>query len=396
MKGWLLLLVLLLTYSDSSFICIALSSSRVCAACRQRRSSFPPIQKALHPLGHYPGRQNKHFLDYNPLYRTNELFNARDIGERSQSETKSPVDFGDSLLVSLSSPFSNILRQHDISMTTAMDETVSMGYRLYSKIATSSQIDDIHMHDLLQFVTSCRQIPFFKIYLNPWIITLRHDLNAIHSKKRMLLSIEMILKVLQQSDAFRTTFGWHNVLFPRQRAKYETDGDVVIHSDASSTFGMGAVDGRNGRYYSLKYSEIKMSGIRDGTDSMDITFQELWAIVIAAQLWGKEWSGKVVFFLVDNFGVSSILSKKESSSLYSHRNDLLTLLHILCGLAQKHGFHFWSKWIPRDENREADRLSKGLTITHWKHGNDMMMMDDSTRAIQEAQSLTFRLLRTDI
>ena len=122
----------------------------------------------------------------------------------------------------------------------------------------------------------------------------------------------------------------------------------------------------------------------------------LWAIVIAAQLWGKGWSGKVVLFLVDNFGVYSILSRKESISLYSHRNDLLTLLHILCGLAQKHGFHFWSKWIPRNENRDADRLSKGLTITHWKHGNDIVMMDDSTRAIQEAQLLTFRLLRTDI
>ena len=340
-------------------------------------------------MGHYPRRLSKLSHQYNPLYRTNELFNARDNGVRSQSKTKSPLDFGDSLFVSLSSPISNILRQHDISMTTAMDETVSIGYRLFSKIATSFQMDDIHMHELLQFITSCRQIPFFKIYLNPWTITLRHDLNSIHSKKRMLLSIEMILKVLQESDTFRTTFGWHNVLFPRQRAKYETDSDVAINSDASSTFGMGAIDGRNGRYYSLKYSEMKMNGIGDGTDSMDITFQELWAIVIAAQLWGKEWSGKVVLFLVDNFGVSSILSKKESTSLYSHRNDLLTLLHVLCGLAQKHGFHFWSKWIPRDDNRDADRLSKGLTIAHWEHGDDMVMMDDSARAIQESSITDF-------
>ena len=203
MKGWLPLLLLFLIYFDSSFMVIALSASKFSAANRQRRSTFPAIQKALHPLDHYAERLSKDSLDYYNLHRTKELYNARDIGVRSQSKTKSPLDFGDlhSVLISLRAlcrnhypilPISNILRQHEISMTTAIEESISMGYRLYSKIATSLQIDDIHMHDLLQFIASCRRIPFLKIYLNPWIITLRRDLNSIHSKNTTVIPPDCI------------------------------------------------------------------------------------------------------------------------------------------------------------------------------------------------------------
>ena len=69
--------------------------------------------------------------------------------------------------------------------------------------------------------------------------------------------------------------------------------EIEVVSDASGTWGCGAVMGR-------KWLQHKWSGeIRDAS----IAVKELILIILAAAMWGKEWWGKVVCFNCNNEGV---------------------------------------------------------------------------------------------
>ena len=50
-------------------------------------------------------------------------------------------------------------------------------------------------------------------------------------------------------------------------------------------------------------------------DKLSIAFQELFPIVMAAQIWGNEWAGKRITFHSDNIAVVGALNKCRSPSL---------------------------------------------------------------------------------
>ena len=119
--------------------------------------------------------------------------------------------------------------------------------------------------------------------------------------------------------------------------------DVVVHSDASGSWGFGAVaistwfHGRWPRHWA----------------SVNITAKELLPIVLAAGIWGKEWAGKAIEFRCNNEAIVGAVS------LWCSREPLV--MHLLRGLAllaMHFSFHLKAVHIPGISNVAADALSR--------------------------------------
>ena len=77
---------------------------------------------------------------------------------------------------------------------------------------------------------------------------------------------------------------------------------------------------------------------------LSIAYKELFPMVLAASLWGHQWSAKRVEFRSDNTAVVEVLQ-----SGTSRNSNLMVLLHHLSLLAARHSFAFTADAISRFE-----------------------------------------------
>ena len=119
--------------------------------------------------------------------------------------------------------------------------------------------------------------------------------------------------------------------------------EVTIYSDASGGWGCGAYCLPH--WFSLPWTTE--------LESASIQVKELVPVVIAAALFGKEWTGKVVLFKVDNMAVVDIIA-----DIYSREPHLIHLVRLLVFFASLHSFWFTSEHIPGLRNEFADALSR--------------------------------------
>ena len=119
--------------------------------------------------------------------------------------------------------------------------------------------------------------------------------------------------------------------------------DLVVSSDASGTWGFGAV-------WRCEWFFSSWFFLPSG---MCITFMELVPIVVAAHLWGSAWSRLRVQFLCDNRAVVDILNAGTSKS-----SDVMHLLRLLTLAACRHNFVFSASHTPGRVNVAADALSR--------------------------------------
>ena len=106
-----------------------------------------------------------------------------------------------------------------------------------------------------------------------------------------------------------------------------------LFTDASGTLGFGAY--WNGAWFSGTWSaEIA---------SKPIEWKELYAIVMACQAWGHNWSSKKLLF---------------HRSGLSRSSDLMRLVRALFHIAAKNNFHVLIRHIPGIDNSIADALSR--------------------------------------
>ncbi len=82
--------------------------------------------------------------------------------------------------------------------------------------------------------------------------------------------------------------------------------DVNIYSDASGSFGCGAVVEGLG-WFQIQWPEA--------WGGVDIATKELVPVVVAAALWGSRWAGKHICFHTDNMSVMAILSLRQPGLL---------------------------------------------------------------------------------
>ena len=80
--------------------------------------------------------------------------------------------------------------------------------------------------------------------------------------------------------------------------------------------------------------------------------KNLFPIVLAASLWGHQWSAKWVEFRSDNTALVKVLR-----SSTSRNSNLMVLLHHLSLLAARHSFAFTARHVPGKSNAIADAIS---------------------------------------
>ena len=124
--------------------------------------------------------------------------------------------------------------------------------------------------------------------------------------------------------------------------------DIQLYTDAASTAGFSVV--YKTHWISEKWPS-EMPTIPDNLASM--AFMELYPIVVAAYIFGKEWKTKKIMFVCDNQSVVSILCKGRSKCPH-----IMKLMRTLTWLALINNFYFSSIYIESRKNIYADFLSR--------------------------------------
>ena len=119
--------------------------------------------------------------------------------------------------------------------------------------------------------------------------------------------------------------------------------DFQVSSDAAGTLGFGAIFQH--QWFCGPWSACQLP--------LSIAYKELFPIVVAAHLWGPQWSCRRVEFLCDNESVVAVLSTGTSRD-----PKLMVLLRFLALLAVRHSFSFKASSVPGKANPVADALSR--------------------------------------
>ena len=86
---------------------------------------------------------------------------------------------------------------------------------------------------------------------------------------------------------------------------------------------------------------------------LSIAYKELFLVVLAASLWGHQWSAKWVEFCSDNTAVVEVLRSDTPQD-----SNLMVLLRHLSLLAARHSFAFTARHVPGKSNAIADTISR--------------------------------------
>ena len=132
-------------------------------------------------------------------------------------------------------------------------------------------------------------------------------------------------------------------LFPGTAAS----SDVEVTSDAAGSLGFGA-------YFRSEWFSGAWAPCQAGCS---IAYKELFPIVMAAFIWGPQWSCQHILFRSDNEAVMHILVTGTSRTV--HRMFLLCKLLLA---AARFNFTFMAQHVPGTHNTIADALSR----FHWQ------------------------------
>ena len=130
--------------------------------------------------------------------------------------------------------------------------------------------------------------------------------------------------------------------------EFTSSCDIELYTDAASSAGFSVV--YKTHWISEKWPS-EMPSISENLASM--AFMELYPIVVAAYVFGKEWQAKKILFVCDNQSVISILRKGRSKCPH-----IMKLMRTLTWLALNNNFHFSSTYIESKKNVSADLLSR--------------------------------------
>ncbi|XP_053098810.1 uncharacterized protein LOC128322103 isoform X1 [Hemicordylus capensis] len=144
-------------------------------------------------------------------------------------------------------------------------------------------------------------------------------------------------------EAFLTDF--NGVAFWRQDRLLETD--LQVHSDAAGGIGFGVYF--RGRWCSARWP---MEWVRRGI-ARDLTFLELFPIVVAMHIWSAEFANSSVLFWCDNLAVVQIVNTQTSQS-----PRVMGLVRALVLQCLRANILFRSRHVLGIRNDIADALSR--------------------------------------
>ena len=107
--------------------------------------------------------------------------------------------------------------------------------------------------------------------------------------------------------------------------------------------GYGAIF--DGHWFSGSWSESQRT--------LSIVYKELFPIVVAAHVWGSQWTTRRIEFSSDNESVVAVLKSGTSKD-----RNLMVLLRYLTQLAVRHSFSFTASSVRGKDNPDADAISR--------------------------------------
>jgi hypothetical protein len=126
------------------------------------------------------------------------------------------------------------------------------------------------------------------------------------------------------------------------------DYDLGIYTDAASTVGFAGY--LNGRWFADTWPD---SLVIDKNEGQSLALLELYPIVVACILWGREWAQKKILFHCDNEATVAILKKGRSKSPH-----IMRLVRRLTWCSATGNFLVLAKHLPGRINCISDALSR--------------------------------------
>jgi hypothetical protein len=126
--------------------------------------------------------------------------------------------------------------------------------------------------------------------------------------------------------------------------KWQNSRKLNLYTDAAGKFGFGAVFGTKWFYGS--WDDINLQ-------EFNITFKELFPIVIAVEAWGHVLANKSILFHSDNIAVVEIINKNSSKDV-----SVMCLVRRLVLACLRHNILFKAEHIPGILNTLPDLLSR--------------------------------------
>ena len=128
---------------------------------------------------------------------------------------------------------------------------------------------------------------------------------------------------IRLNQEFRLDLSWWRELFQRWNGlsffltpEWAPLPDFQVSSDAAGALGYGAIF--NNQWFYGPWSAAQQT--------LSIAYKELFPIVVAAYLWGSQWSSRRVEFFCDNESVVAVLS---SGTSRDQLNDFVALLSVV-------------------------------------------------------------------
>ena len=127
--------------------------------------------------------------------------------------------------------------------------------------------------------------------------------------------------------------------------------DMEFHTDASSTIGYGGCFGTH--WFCDRWGT-------EVSENVSMSARELCPIVVAAHLWGAEWSNKRIQVFCDNEGAVAVINKG-----YSSEKIMAKMLRVLTLISMSRNFTIKAVHIPGFKNVKADLISR-FQLTRFK------------------------------
>ena len=186
---------------------------------------------------------------------------------------------------------------------------------------------------------ACKVVPQGRSFLRRMI----NLLCAFHRDDHLIrLNQEFFLDPAWWKEFFQS---WNGCSF-FQYPQWAPLPDFEVSSDASGALGYGAVF--QGHWFSGAWLPTQVS--------QSIEYKELFPIVVAAYLWGPQWTSQRVNFLSDNRSVVDILRSGTSRA-----PTIMSLVRYLSLLVARHSFSFTASPVRGKSNPIADSLSLSVS-----------------------------------
>lgn len=213
------------------------------------------------------------------------------------------------------------------------------------KSLLSAFLDNKHKVTLRQLQSLIGKLNFACRAVVPGRAFCRRLIDATRGVKKAFHRIRVTEAMREDLRVWSSFLETHNGASIMLEEEWVDSLHLNLFTDAAGGIGFGAFFGGHWAYgtWPAEWCE----------NDPDITFKELFPIVLAVHLWGKDLENQKVLFHCDNMAVVHMINRQTTRSTPS-----MGLIRALVGACLRHNVLFRAKHIPGIKNEVADALSR--------------------------------------